>query len=261
MPPLPPLENLRFFDAAARHQSFARAATELQVTPAAVAYRIKMLEDHLGHALFTRTRRGITLNPRGTAFLADVQRLLTETRDVIDHYRHAPPVTRLNIVAVESIAERWLMPKLEDFTTNWPDVAIVWETDHMSVDPTQQDFDVWITYSGGTRAPSPKMVTEEVLFEETLVPVCSPALLKTRGRPRAAVDLHTWPLLYHLDWPAAWAYWYELHGDPPPDLSHASGFRLCSMLYHAAVDDLGVAIGLPKVIAGRIAPRAPRAVV
>ena len=50
--PLPPLECLRFFDAAARHQSFVRAASELHVTPAAVAYRIKMLEGHLGHSLF-----------------------------------------------------------------------------------------------------------------------------------------------------------------------------------------------------------------
>ena len=246
---LPPLECLRFFDAAARHQSFARAATELQVTPAAVAYRIKMLEDHLGHALFARTRRGVALNPRGTAFVADVQRLLTEVQDVIERYRKAPPVTRLNIVAVESIAERWLMPKLADFTANWPDIAIMWETDHLAVDPAQQAFDVWLTYSGWTRAPSSKMVTEEVLFEETLVPVCSPALLEARGRPRTALDLQAWPLLYHLDWPTAWAYWYELHGDPPPDLSNASGFRLCSMLIQAAVDDLGVAMGLPKIIA------------
>ena len=43
---LPPLDSLRFFEAAARHQSFARAGEELSVTPASVAHRIGMLEKH-----------------------------------------------------------------------------------------------------------------------------------------------------------------------------------------------------------------------
>lgn len=246
---LPPLECLRFFDAAARHQSFVRAAAELQVTPAAVAYRVKMLEDHLGHVLFDRTRRGVVLNPRGTACLEDVQRILTNVRDVIDRYRNAPQMRRLNIVAVESIAEQWIMPHLATFTAAWPDIAIAWETDHLGVDPNRQDFDIWITYSGGTRAPSPEMAIRETLFEAPLVPVCSPALLKARGRPRTAVDLHTWPLLYHVDWPAIWAHWFEAHGDPPPDLSNAPSFRLCSMVAHAAMEGMGVALGLQKLMA------------
>ena len=75
---LPPLECLRYFDAAARHQSFVRAAEELHVTPAAVAHRIKMLERHLRAPLFDRRHRGVSLNARGRLYHADIERIFAE---------------------------------------------------------------------------------------------------------------------------------------------------------------------------------------
>lgn len=80
MSDLPPLESLRFFDAAARHESFARAADELGVTPAAVAYRIRLLEAHLQAPLFYRFSRGVGLNLRGRKYHEDVQRILRDIR-------------------------------------------------------------------------------------------------------------------------------------------------------------------------------------
>ena len=245
---LPPLECLRFFDVAARHQSFVRAAEELQVTAAAVAHRVKALEKHLGHTLFDRKHRSVTLNPRGKACLGDVQRILAEIGEVIDRYRNVPQMRRLSIVVVESIAERWLMPKIADFNAARPDIAIELETDHLGVDPNRPDFDIWITYDGGTKAPSEEVALRETLFEDTLLPVCSPALFKAHGRPRNLEDLYSWPLLYHLGWPSDWAQWCASHGAPPPDLSHASGFRLCSMLMHATLKGMGAAVGRPTTI-------------
>ena len=81
MPSLPPLDCLRFFDAAARHQSFVRAAQELRVTPAAVAHRIRMLETHLRAPLFDRFHRGVHLNRRGRRYHADIARILADIRD------------------------------------------------------------------------------------------------------------------------------------------------------------------------------------
>ena len=75
---LPPLDCLRFFDAAARHQSFVLAADELGVTPPAVAHRIRMLESHLGAALFIRRHRGVRLNRRGRAYYEEVRRILLD---------------------------------------------------------------------------------------------------------------------------------------------------------------------------------------
>ncbi len=79
--PLPPLDALRFFEAAARRQSFLRAAEELGVTAAAVAHRVRTIEDHLGAELFTRRPRSVRLNRRGRAYHAQVRRILAELRD------------------------------------------------------------------------------------------------------------------------------------------------------------------------------------
>ena len=87
---LPPLESLRFFEAAARHQGFALAAEELAITPAAVAHRVRMLEKHLDVPLFDRRQRGVRLNRRGWAYLKEVQRILAEVHGVSERQRRWP---------------------------------------------------------------------------------------------------------------------------------------------------------------------------
>ena len=87
MPTLPPLDCLPFFDAAARHQSFARAAKELGVTPAAVAHRVRMLEKHLGAPLFERRPRGVRLTLRGLRYHDDIRRILEELIAASRHLR------------------------------------------------------------------------------------------------------------------------------------------------------------------------------
>ena len=156
MPTLPPLECLRFFEVAARHESFVKAAAELNVSPSAVAYRVKVLEQHLGGALFARGRRGVRLNGRGEAYLKDVQRILAELQTVTERRRGAAGTRRLKLVSVESVAEKWLMPRLADFRLSHPDIVIELETDHRGVDPARRDFDIWIAYVGETAARARK---------------------------------------------------------------------------------------------------------
>ena len=91
MPTLPPLDCLRFFDAAARHQSFVRAARELCVTAAAVAHRIRMLEAHLGAPLFDRYHRAVRLNDRGRKYHPDIARILDDIRACTARRRRRPP--------------------------------------------------------------------------------------------------------------------------------------------------------------------------
>ena len=130
------------------------------------------------------------------------------------------------------------------------------------MDPERRDFDAWFAYTGETAAPRPvtrreDTLLEETLYEEDLRPVCSPALLAARDRPGTPVDLHVgWPLLYDLGWDADWSYWFSCQGQPTPDLSRASGFRLYSMLVQAAVHGLGVAVGRPALIARELESRA-----
>ena len=259
MPFLPPLESLRFFEAAARHQSFARAAAELGVTAPAVAHRIRRLENHLDVELFDRRRRGVRLNRRGRAYLKEVQRILADVHGVSQLHRRQP--SRVRIVSVEAVAEKWLLPRLATFKADHPDIAIELETNHRGVDPTRRDFDAWLAYTGETAAPRPlprreDTLLEETLYEEELLPVCSPALLAARGRPSSPADLYGWPLLYDLGWDADWSYWFACQGQSAPDLSRASGFRLYSMLVIAAVNGIGAAIGRPMLIARELERRA-----
>ena len=255
---LPPLESLRFFEAAARQQSFARAAEELGVTPAAVAHRVRMLEKHLDVPFFDRGHRGVRLNRRGRAYLKEVQRILAEVHGVSERQRRWP--RRVRIVSVEAVAEKWLLPRLATFKAAHPAVAIELETNHRGVDPEGRDFDAWFAYTGETAAPRPvtrreDTVLEETLYEEELLPVCSPALMAVRGRPRTPAELSGWPLLYDLGWDADWSYWFARQGESTPDLSRASGFRLYSMLVQAAVHGIGAAIGRPMLIARELESR------
>ena len=96
---LPPLDSLRFFEAAARHQSFARAAAELHVTASAVAHRVRMLEKHLDVPLFDRRQRGVRLTGRGQAYLKEVQRILAEVHGVSERQRRWPRRVRIVRVA------------------------------------------------------------------------------------------------------------------------------------------------------------------
>ncbi len=249
MPPLPPLECLRFFEAAARRESFAKAAEELNVSGSAVAYRIKVLEEHLDGALFERWHRGVRLNGRGKAYLKDVQRILADIQDVTERRRGETGTQRLKLVSVEAVAEKWLMPRLASFQMSHPGVFIELETNHRGVDPARRDFDMWIAYIGETAAPRPEGLFEETLYEEDLFPVCSPILIEALGRPSDPVDLHDWPLLYDLGWDTDWPYWFACQDQPSPVLSRASGFRLYSMVVAAAVEGMGAAIGHSKVIA------------
>ena len=97
---------------------------------------------------------------------------------------------------------------------------------------------------------------EETLYEESLLPVCSPTLLATRGRPESPADLQAWPLLYDLGWDGDWAYWFARQGQSRTDLSRASGFRLYSMLVHNAVNGIGAAIRRSMLIASELERRA-----
>ena len=241
----PPLEVFRFFDVAGRHQSFAKAARELGVTPGAVAHRVRALEHYLGEQLFERQPQGIVLSRRGQAFLVEVRHTLSALDQATERFRAGANAGALKLVAVEAFAELWLMPRLPAFRRTHPEIVIEFETDHYEVDPARRAFDVWIAFVAGV----PRTVQSEVLFEETLVPVCSPGLLASKGRPVNPADLHGWPLLYDLAWKDYWAHWLACREAGAPDMSRASGYRLYSMMVQAALEGMGVALGHSLLIA------------
>ena len=179
IPAAPAFDALAFFEAAARLESFTGAAAELGVTSSAVAYRVKSLERYLGVRLFERYARGVRLNAQGKAYLEDIQRILAEFHSVNERLCQDSWKPVLKLITVEVFAEKWRMPRFRDFKAVYPDLAIEFETDRGAFDPEHRDFDIWIAFTdkGDNRYHC------ETLFEETLVPVCSPSLLEARGRP------------------------------------------------------------------------------
>ena len=241
----PPLETFRFFEVAGRHRSFARAARELGVTPGAVAHRVRTLERYLGKQLFERQSNGLILSVRGQALLVEIQHTLSAFDQITERVRAEENGRVLKLVAVEAFAEMWLMPRLSGLRRAHPETVIEFETDHTEVDPARRAFDAWIAFASGV----PSTVQSEVLFEETLVPVCSPAFLESRGRPEQPADLHGWPLLYDLAWEEYWGHWFAAKEADAPDMTRASGFRLYSMTVQAALEGMGVALGHSLLVA------------
>lgn len=143
---LPPLNSIRAFEAAARHQSFTAAAAELSVTITAVSHQIRQLEARIGQKLFERTGRAVTLTPVGKT----IYPLL---RDGFDQIAQAFEVvnTRTNedsiqISATRAFAERWLMPRLSQFNAIHPDIMVHIHGSEKTVDLRAEDIDVAIRY-------------------------------------------------------------------------------------------------------------------
>ena len=255
---LPPLDALRFFEAAARHESFARAAEELCVTPSAVAQRIKTLEEHLGGFLFDRVKRRVRLNRQGKAYLTEVQEILSAIHDVTERQRSDSRPARLRIVSAEAVAERWLLPALVDFASVHRGTVFDLETRVDGSGDGRRDFDACVTCIDET-ATLGDGLCDELLFEESLTAVCSPALLDRLGTPSTSEDLRSWPLLSGPMWDANWAHWFAAQACRPPDMTLAWSFDCYGLIARAAVAGTGAAVGHPALIgrelrAGELVP-------
>ena len=170
---LPPLNALRAFEAAARHLSFTRAAAELHVTQTAISHQIRGLEERLGVRLFRRL-------PRGLLLTEEAQRYLPPVRDAFDRIAAATEQLaaggaggRLTVSVLPSFAAKWLVPRLGRFRAAHPDLDLRISASSQLVDFARDDVDVGIRMG---RGGYPGLRVDR-LFGESMVPVCSPALL------------------------------------------------------------------------------------
>jgi LysR family transcriptional regulator, glycine cleavage system transcriptional activator len=193
---LPPLIELRAFEAAARHMSFKRAAVELGVTPTAISHQIRLLERYCGHPLFRRQPRPLTLTEAGA-------RLLPVIRDGLDAFAAALATVKrdddrqpLRVTTTNAFASRWLVPRLARWRKQCGSVPLdVIGTDTV-LDLGAGDADVAIR--NAATMPTDGVGTE--LFRDTFWPVCSPQLLSSGPPLRRAADLRR-HVLIHWYWP------------------------------------------------------------
>jgi LysR family transcriptional regulator, glycine cleavage system transcriptional activator len=238
---LPSLATLEFFDAAARHLSFTKAAAELSVTQGAISRQIRMLEDRIGQQLFLRLKRALTLTPVGVEYSVAVRSLLQHAESTtmgIFGPSDAPPT--LSIAVLPTFGSRWLAPRLTSFRRLHPDIHLTIRT---YIEPfifANSDADVAI-HCGTDSWPGATCVR---LMGEVSVAVAAPSLL--HGVPEKE-RLHRLPLLQHTTRSAAWLQLFAQLGLPANLALRGPRFDHFYMMIQAAAAGLGISL-LPEFL-------------
>jgi LysR family glycine cleavage system transcriptional activator len=239
--PLPTLDLVRGFDAAARHLSFTKAAAELFLTQSAVSRQIKTLEEQLGVALFQRRHRALVLTEAGRHFhqaATDALRLLQEAAQRI----RGGGARRLTLSTTIGFASLWLIPRLNDFRTHYPDIDIRIDANNRLIDLAREEVDLAIRYCTPNLAPP----SAQRLFGEQVIVVCSPRVAETPGLA-APADLARHVLLHYerpdgmAPW-STWDVWLEVQGVPGLKPAGSVSFTAFDHLMQAALNGQGVAI-------------------
>ena len=244
---IPSLQALACFEAAARHESYTRAAQELALTQSAVSRQIAGLEDYLGLTLFQRTRHGVTLTAGGSQYARQIApRLQALERDTLDAMSGQGAGGAVALAAIPTLATRWLIPRLPDFTRAHPDVVVHLETRTRPFMFADTDFDAAL-YSGTPAQMAHWAGTQALrLMPEEVVPVCSPALLGPRTHWPPA-SLAAQPLLQQSTRADAWRQWFEAAGVAAPAALAGPRYELFSMTAAAAAQGMGIAL-LPRLL-------------
>jgi len=244
---IPSTQALICFEAAARHESYTRAAQELALTQSAVSRQITALEDFLGMALFRRTRHGVALTPGGADYARQISRQLdTMERDTLDAMARQGLGGSLQLAAVPTFATRWLIPRLPGFAARHPDITVHIETRTRPFLFNDTPFDAAL-YTGTPAQTANWAGTRSVLLlHEDVVPVCSPALLGSRAQlsPAALARL---PLLQQSTRPDGWHQWFDAQKVAAPRARSGPRYELFSMIAVAAAHGLGVAL-MPRML-------------
>ena len=242
-PRMPPLNALRAFEAAARHESFAKAANELGVTPAAVSHQIKALEGWLGSALFVRHAQGLSLTEPGRAAMPAFSTAFDGLGLAVQELRVAAPRVQVSIAALPSVAQLWLTPRLPRLRAAFPKARPSVYALEAPPDLRREPFDLAIFLI--RNAPSGSRAIK--LCDDLIFPVCTPDIAATLRSP---ADLAAHPLLWDTSWVGDWERWLSdagVTGVPP---NEGPAFSLYSLAVQAAIDGAGVLIAHEALVSG-----------
>jgi LysR family transcriptional regulator, glycine cleavage system transcriptional activator len=252
---LPPLSSLRVFEAAARHSSFRKAAEELNLTASAVSHGIQTLENWLGVELFAREPRGLRLTAAGEAYAPLVNQALSVLAKATEQLPGRQATGTLSVSSAPTFANRILLPRLERFTAQCPEIRITIDTSHRLVDLTLDDFDIAIR-SASIEKPAPNWT---LLAVETLTPVCSPRLKEQFAADNAAL-LRQAPLIHVTTVSADWPHWFRASGrEMPATIEDGLRVDTIHLAFDAAARGLGVVLGRWPLVdddlaSGRLVP-------
>ena len=235
-----PLNALRVFEAVARLESFTRAGEELGMTQTAVSYQIKLLETHVGEALFLRMARRIELTETGRRLLPKVAEGFGLLSEALDEARQTS-IETLEIRAIPTFATQWLARHLGSFHLEHPDIAVRLLRVSQFVQMSTKDFDVAIPWGDG---PWPGMIAHPLIHLD-FTPMLSRKLADSIGGVHEPADLLKLPVISPDDhW---WPEWFAAAGIPNPTLigTKVHSFEAQDLEANAAIAGHGVAILSP----------------
>jgi LysR family glycine cleavage system transcriptional activator len=237
---VPPLSTLRAFEAAARLESFSRAAEEIFVTHGAVSHQIRSLERALGAALFLRNGRRVSLTVEGRQFAERVRAALRDLAEAAQFVRRTERDRVLTVSMLPSFAARWLLPRLGRFMQRHPAIAVNIHTSFTLVDFERDEVDLAIRFGRGNW---PELEAQKFL-EDEYFPVASPRF--NRGRlPARPSDLGRFPLMRSDDEP--WTPWFRAAGVKLEE-PRSPIFSDSSLLLQAAADKRGIALARRTIV-------------
>lgn len=237
---LPPLTALRAFDAAARHMSFSRAADELGVTPAALSFQIKSLEEHLGQPVFRRLNRAVELTEAGRMLAPGTAEGFASLSAAWRNVRRLATGKVLTVTAGPAFTAKWLAPRMFAFASAFPEIELRLVASLRLMDFNRDEIDVAIRFGLG---PDPGLSAVK-LIDEWVVPMMAPSMAEGLTGP---ADLAKLPLLHQDDTafvypPLDWAAWFRAAGLPPPPPGGAH-FSQADHALDAAASGAGVVLG------------------
>lgn len=238
----PPFKGLIAFDAVARLGSISKAAEELHITVSAVSHQIANLETFVGHPLFDRSPRGLTLTIHGERFGSDVSGALTSIAAATRNVRGGEVAEVLRIHAVPTFASLWLMPRLPSFRARHPALRVQLSATYRDIDFARAECDVDIRYG----LPGGRDLHVETLFSELIFPMISPKL-KATLHLEAPADLVDQDLILSELTLVQWPHWFAAHGVAECPASYGLAFDRTSMVLDAAIQGLGIALDSDRI--------------
>ena len=232
---LPFLNGIRAFEAAARHGSFAGAAGELNVSPAAISRMVHLLEDRLGVALFERAANRLATTVAGRAYQTGLTPLLDALASLTAQVTSQAGARTLTIGVGPTFATRWLIPRLADFRQQEPDIEVRFTAGGVT-GAFAEDWTCGITLGNGEW---PGLVSER-MFAADLQPVCAPRLAAHLKRP---ADLNGPSLLRVAHAAEEWPLWLKAAGVSRV-AARGPEFEYYGQALQAAADGVGIAMGI-----------------
>jgi DNA-binding transcriptional LysR family regulator len=247
MAAIPNVSNLMAFEAVARRRSFALAAAELHLTASAVSHQIARLEAELGVRLFERSAHGVRLSMAGDRYLSRVAGALAAIGAATDDLRHGVS-NSLYVHSAPSIASLWLMPRLRKFAQLHPEISLNLSAAHTHSDFALGQADIDIRYG----VPQWPELEVEPLFEESIVPLASPAFIREHRLKRVEQLLEV-PLIQSNVSVVQWSDWFVRFTKVKAPDRFSLRFDRAQMSLDAATQGLGVALESAMNAGGHLA--------